>query len=478
MTTTATQLVLSNPDNHSFRSFGRGFNSTCVNDTEIIAPCTEEAGNLYQAESVFQTMMNFSADHLIAIAQMQNDDYAYLTSPIIPKDVDYQASSFAVSTSCRSVIPECRIINNSTIDTLPEGGAVAFNPVLQTSFNCSSALHGSFPSTSSNNTFATNIVFASSDDPRTASEISSPARKNPFHFLAVTATQSFNPALVNDSHVNYYTIPDAEGLSSLQWLLMCTSSIYHVEYVYVNNTLFSFRNITLVEVPESPYGIPLTSPFEDAYSGSSLATQLLTSNALVSSSEPTIDLLTSTYEMLFSRNTAALAAGIMVPVPNINETISTFGSRVPKAPLFTLIIFNVAYVLFALALAMVAWASDPTRTKDAQARLSILGLVALHFEPQQSRRPVRDMKHMFGEWDGIEPGRIGLVGTATRGLAYELVQQELITQDHGEVEGGETGHANKGGSRHRSFEASDSSGLHRSGSGGDISTEEEQQELL
>ena len=88
----------------------------------------------------------------------------------------------------------------------------------------------------------------------------------------------------------------------------------------------------------------------------------------------------------FSRSSVSMLAAITDGRSNIAEQTreSRLVTRLPKAPLFTLISLNLLFTVLAVILTIIAFVSQPRRTRNVQARLSIAGLVAALLEPNSA----------------------------------------------------------------------------------------------
>lgn len=114
----------------------------------------------------------------------------------------------------------------------------------------------------------------------------------------------------------------------------------------------------------------------------------------------------------YSRTAAALAAGIVSPRADLAEQIRStkLVSRVPKAPLYTLVALNSLYAILGVTLAWFAIRSNPHETNELREKLSTAGLVALCFEGRRAERRVRKKKEMFRECEksGEASGLVGI----------------------------------------------------------------------
>lgn len=91
----------------------------------------------------------------------------------------------------------------------------------------------------------------------------------------------------------------------------------------------------------------------------------------------------------------------MSPRANILEQSRAVLSltRVPKVPLYILLVLKFLYVLSAILLAIAAICfTRPAETQEVKARLSIKGLAAASFEPDaQKEQAVSSLEEMFAE---------------------------------------------------------------------------------
>jgi len=77
-------------------------------------------------------------------------------------------------------------------------------------------------------------------------------------------------------------------------------------------------------------------------------------------------------------------------------------SRVPKAPLFTLIGLNLLYALLGILLMLYTLCfAKPSENRDVQARLTLSGLASFCFEDEgRARAPVEKVERLFEERAG------------------------------------------------------------------------------
>jgi hypothetical protein len=114
------------------------------------------------------------------------------------------------------------------------------------------------------------------------------------------------------------------------------------------------------------------------------------------------ELLASHFADRFSQAAVALTAGISSPSINLNEQIrnnSVLVTRVPLAPLYTLVALKGVYALFALILAALAvMLADPIRSQEVKERLTVDGLAAGFFEADAHKKSaVSGIQQLFDE---------------------------------------------------------------------------------
>ena len=104
-------------------------------------------------------------------------------------------------------------------------------------------------------------------------------------------------------------------------------------------------------------------------------------------------------------------------IPNLQEQNRNkmLVTRVPKAPLVTLIALCLIYVL--LGVAIRSWPQQDRRlTREFQARVNVFGVVASHFE---SDAPVTKLENVFEERDANSRStRIGVARSRMGGWIY------------------------------------------------------------
>jgi hypothetical protein len=120
----------------------------------------------------------------------------------------------------------------------------------------------------------------------------------------------------------------------------------------------------------------------------------------------------------------ALAVGSQAvgPYPAVaaQERQSFLVSRVPAAPLFTLVIANLLFVLLGIILTSIAIWTSGGEVREVQARLSIGGLVADRFEEKRGKDGIEKMDDSFEEKDGNGSMRVAIDRGNGGGYTYKV----------------------------------------------------------
>lgn len=96
-------------------------------------------------------------------------------------------------------------------------------------------------------------------------------------------------------------------------------------------------------------------------------------------------------------------------------------TRISKAPLYTLVLANMLFVVLGIALAVLAIARSGGEVREVQARLSIEGLVADIFEGRRAKERVESIDDLFEEKYGQESTRVVIRNSAQGGYEYQTL---------------------------------------------------------
>jgi hypothetical protein len=213
--------------------------------------------------------------------------------------------------------------------------------------------------------------------------------------------------------------PDILGLThgGIAFVLACTITHYEIEYDSVNRTVTRFVSTISNDTVGNVWQVPPT------ITGYHAAPKLLeaTDTGIFSS---TAQELADTIALAYSQAALALGAQSVIRTPlAVQERKSFLVSRVPAAPLFTLVAANLLFGILGVILALIAIASSGGDVREVQARLSIVGLVADRFEGQRGRDGVKEMDDYFEEKEGHDSMRVGIDRDDGAGFAYKVWQK-------------------------------------------------------
>lgn len=348
------------------------------------------------ASEAYQTLNNISAINRLAYHELNGESYCFLTEADIPRDTDFEASTFAIMTKCAPISQACNL------------EAVAG---VSTPFFCSEDFHGDVSERSKvvlfeDEALQRNITYGSEDlNPWYLGTWAHVDTQGVLRGMASPTTQ-----LRGDSEI---VAPVHGGMS---WVLGCTATAYNAKYSWVNGSVAEWN---AVRANASVGGI-MAAPTNEIFALSDLEIA-----AKVASFSTTAQELADKWANIYSRVALGLSSGVMSPRTNEAERVRSdlLVARVAKAPLFTLIGLNLLYAVLGIGLAAyAARLSHRAEANDVQARLTIAGLVSECFEGEKSHDAVKGVEDLFVEKD--TPGlssRIGMERVPGRGWKYVVL---------------------------------------------------------
>ena len=126
-----------------------------------------------------------------------------------------------------------------------------------------------------------------------------------------------------------------------------------------------------------------------------------------------------------SFNRASLSVGASTLQPNdaivAQERSTKLVTRIPKAPLYALVLANMLFVALGIALAVLAIARSGGEVREIQARLSIEGLVADIFEGRRAKERVESIGDLFKEKYSKESTKVIIHNSAQGGYEYQAL---------------------------------------------------------
>ncbi|OAP64018.1 hypothetical protein AYL99_03245 [Fonsecaea erecta] len=413
VTTSTVELdILSPPASTPSASYGRGLIPLCYNQTWTPGDLNQCIGGLQLPGSIHfdsvseatRTSMNLSTTNSVLTTTIDNMHFAFLTSAQRDSSLDFRARTYAMSTTCSPASKACDL---QQIQWCQYNGGCALGEVQMTlgmTYNCSPSLYGDINNntgftyeagngssfgTSSNIGFFLQMFrkhgFA---DPigTVDGELATP---NPFYFaaggrVATSDALSQDPEAVEDDDQYNYA-----------FIFQCTSAVYELEYASIDGNVGEGNYSMANESLSNNVGWALLE--SRALVQNSLESAFFSGAQQVNTSQAFADY----FAQQFSKSAVSMIAGITVGRRNVAEQTrrSRLVARLPKAPFFTLVVLNLLYALLGIMLAGMAIASQPRKTRDVQARLSIAGLVAALLEPNGAGRATRSKGRKSG---GIE----------------------------------------------------------------------------
>ena len=194
--------------------------------------------------------------------------------------------------------------------------------------------------------------------------------------------------------------------------------MYDVEYDSVNGTISRFvatpSNASVANIWQAPMAhVDVAQP------------NLQTAASVAAFSAKNAQDLADQIALAYSKVALGVGAQSVRRAPTIaaQERTALLVARVPKAPLFALVGANLLFVLLGCILTGVALGTSGGETRDIQARLSIVGLVADRFEGGRAAGPAGDLDELFEEHEGNTSSRVVMARTTAGGYGYRTLSR-------------------------------------------------------
>ncbi|KAH0559688.1 hypothetical protein GP486_003799 [Trichoglossum hirsutum] len=380
-------------------ALGRGLSSTCLdtynskvtNNFGVHYPCTLDVAlsnvNLLGTSEAYKTVNNISTTNQVDTVSF-GSTYALLVDADPPSDIDYSATTFAVSTQCTSIGHECGL-----------------NPALgiSTPFNCPNInFKGDVTSGPD-----WNLNFFNTSEAKYNATL--PMVSNPYYWALASLIDGSYP-IINSKDPNI-VVPVHGGLATV---IFCNTTVFDATYYRTNGTITKL----LGTISNATVGGIFSGPI-NPFGGHFGANQLQNGMHLAAFGNTSQDIATA-FANTFSQVTVGFAAGVMSPRQNTLEQDrhNLLVARVPKAPLYTLVVLNLLYALLGIVLAVIALFLPGRGLKDVQAKLTIAGLTAEGLERSRLGRPAGRVEELFEEWDGNGSARVAVQQTQAGGWTF------------------------------------------------------------
>jgi hypothetical protein len=386
---------------------------------DCITTTTGSAVFLIGANEAAKVMSNTSSTNAVYDMYIGDRHFAYLGPAHIPTNLDYRTEALGVHTQCSQMGKQCGLGINKSETAEP--------------FHCTDSFYGDLSQPIINggdkdgvtklafrsagivffkDAALTQLANLSSGD---GADNFSTRPTNP-HYLAAWAKTELG-ATDNQTADGNVVTPTHGGTS---WLLNCSTTAYQITYDFINGTL---QHVT-AERANGSVGTLFNIGAYYGFGKVALETAAYSANQYQDPPE-----MADAWARAYSRTAAALGSGIIAPRANLEEQIRStkLVSRVPKAPLYTLVGLNTLYALLGVALACLALSSHPSETNELRKKLSTAGIVAACFEGERAERAVEKKREMFAEYEGADAdaasGRVSVEeskGLGAGGFVFRL----------------------------------------------------------
>lgn len=433
------------------QKYGYKFPDVCsgwFNDTYIASvynkPCEDLAAANGDADA-YQILVNSSSSpvsHRILTSAQNGTRFSYLAPSNLQQNLDYVTSTVAVSSSCQSIGQKCNLAATQGTETgsiAASGGMIFASSV---TFNCSANFYANITALAeyevasgpetyqyqysrgcpnyyagcvdffTNDLFNGSIAHRSGSNPLLSSSTGHYA--NPFYAGIIG-----NAVIKSKSYEwlkNPPQVVDLTDTGEYWFVLGCETTAYNLTYSWVNNTIVS-SNLTLASDD-------VADIIRTMVVSSSVYPELAYSARLAVAQSTSIDQIVSNYAPSLEKMMLAFSANMWTPMSNIEEQSrqNMLVSRVPKAPLFTLVTLCLLFVLLGAVTAVIAMAGHTRsrQTREVQARLNVFGVIASRFEStDRTEAPVRQLEDVFEEREGRSRStRVGLAKSGQGGYTY------------------------------------------------------------
>ncbi|KIX00993.1 uncharacterized protein Z518_10059 [Rhinocladiella mackenziei CBS 650.93] len=342
---------------------------------------------LIGANEAARVMGNTSTTNPVHDVIIDGKHMAYLGPAQNPVGPDYRAEALAMYTQCSQIGRHC--------DLHTEAGSLL-------PFQCTDAFYGDLGIPNINGEEAdgvtglalrsAGIVFYQDTALTQLANLSSGSGSgesfltraaNP-HYIGVWAKVEL-PATERQTADGNVVVPGHGGAS---WILNCSAAAYQIKHDNING---SIQHAT-AEMANGSVGTILNAANYYGFGKVALETA-----AYAASQYNDTQKMADSWAMAYSSAAIALSSGIMAGRTDLEEQqrSTKLVSRVPKAPLYTLVCLNTIYAMLGIVLAVLAWRSNPSDTNELRERLSTSGLVAALFEGDRAEKPIDQKREMF-----------------------------------------------------------------------------------
>lgn len=341
-------------------------------------------------------LSNISGTMIVPIHSTNQTQYAYIANPHTSRlsSLDYTVLTYAIHSQCAPVTSQCA----SSDDVIGVG----------TRYHCPFAFQGmASTAVGASNSVAMAYFTDSTGSDNNTDETSI---GNPYYYSAMIVANMRNsrpPALASDPEV----LAGGHGGATIV-ALFCTSTVYDVEYTSVNGTIKTWKT--------SNSNISTALIVQGTQRSTDVGNPNLVQAASVAGLGDSAQGIADQFALAYSQVALGVASGAFEPRPALVSQVreQILVARVPRAPLFALIVANLLLVLIGIILTSVALVAVRGDTGEVQARLSIPTLVAALFE-RRMKGPAEEVEDMFEERHGGRGLRIGFTKVVEGGWVFQ-----------------------------------------------------------
>ncbi|KAF2148042.1 hypothetical protein K461DRAFT_298145 [Myriangium duriaei CBS 260.36] len=372
----------------------------CVYKVDLLAiPFESELGPPYYGDVALK--------HAFPVYQdlVGNATYAYLARPPLPwTGIDFLANTYGLVTQCTPITYRCKTDPNPDRDDVY---VVDCNGVNYT-----------FPAAISPY-FGTSKQYFTGPDRRGLASNRLP-RSNQLYFNyavlmggdhAFPRGSSFDSFL--DTNRPTYLKQEDEFFA-----LECNVTSYAITYKYVSCRIVSFEatlsNATITHALVEPVAYTIAGKTYLEYA-------VQTSMA----HQQSIEAIADDIAMAYSTAAVALGSPAFTKTPSRIQRVaySASATSMERKPFFIFLAVNMLYLVMGLILAIPALSNaDDPALHDLQARLSITGLTAAHFEGARASEAVSKVENLYSEFGTTPSGRVTILSSDQGGMGFALTQ--------------------------------------------------------
>ncbi|KAL8991077.1 MAG: hypothetical protein Q9169_007953 [Polycauliona sp. 2 TL-2023] len=410
--------------NSTPQAYGDKIPESCVaslDRTILMAPEACE-GPAYLGDP-YQIIMNVSSHRQVMTNTYDGKDFSFL-APAKPRpNVDFKASSFAASSTCKPISRDCDM--DFTYFEKPEtdktGGM---------SFNCSGNFNGyvSFFRAGNTEHYSHSCLNNQAGCAGFLSDrsLNVPFNKTSFDHTLNPATQRYaNPFfagvlgyfIVSDGSTGLHSDPEVSPGVGKWFVLGCEITVYDFTYTFVNNTVAA-KNLTLAS-DEVAAVVRQVITVRDASAYQQFAYNVQLSTFMSNTSGQ----IASSYARNLEKTLLAWSAASWESVRTEQEQIrqNMLVTRVPKVPLFALVGLCLVFVMLSIVVTIIALLDESGTTTEIQGRLNFFGLVESRLDGAEKDGIAMEGAEEDGSKKGIrgnEDMKVGIVKSERGGWDY------------------------------------------------------------